>query len=152
MLAVTEVGGNELTRGGRKPFLKATNWADMLDNFQKGTLEAREREVRDRIVIRLEADLCEIQSLQKTVNLLIQVFRTFVWNTSIRFRDFDKAKSPFSENYPMATFDIGEKEDSDDEGEFDEDENITWNWSVLKTTLELRKSKIAFEISDLIFS
>nr|GEV73048.1 hypothetical protein [Tanacetum cinerariifolium] len=32
----------------------------------------QEREVRDRIVIRLEGDLCEIQSLQKTVNLLIQ--------------------------------------------------------------------------------
>nr|KAJ0225472.1 hypothetical protein LSAT_V11C100038090 [Lactuca sativa] len=36
--------------------------------------------------------------------------------------------------------DIGEKEDNDDEGKFKDDENITRNWSVLKTTPKLRKS------------
>lgn len=53
-----------------------------------------------------------------------------------------KVKSPVSDDEAMAkAVDIGEKEDSDDEGKFDDDENITRNWSVLKTTPELRKSK-----------
>ncbi|KAK9073061.1 hypothetical protein SSX86_007383 [Deinandra increscens subsp. villosa] len=53
-----------------------------------------------------------------------------------------KVKTPFSEDEAMAkAVDIGEKEDSDDEGKFEDDENITRNWSVLKTTPELRKSK-----------
>ncbi|KAL7582630.1 hypothetical protein Lser_V15G42768 [Lactuca serriola] len=53
-----------------------------------------------------------------------------------------KVKSPVSDDEAMAkAVDIGEKEDSDDEGKFEDDENITRNWSVLKTTPELRKSK-----------
>ncbi|PWA36459.1 plastid transcriptionally active 12 [Artemisia annua] len=53
-----------------------------------------------------------------------------------------KVKTPFSEDDAMAkAVDIGEKEDSDDEGKFDDDENISRNWSVLKTTPELRKTK-----------
>ncbi|XP_076912319.1 protein PLASTID TRANSCRIPTIONALLY ACTIVE 12, chloroplastic-like [Bidens hawaiensis] len=53
-----------------------------------------------------------------------------------------KVKTTFSDDEAMAkAVDIGEKEDSDDEDKFDDDENITRNWSVLKTTPELRKSK-----------
>lgn len=53
-----------------------------------------------------------------------------------------KVKSPFSDDEAMAkAVDIGEKEESEDEGKFDDDENITRNWSVLKSTPELRKSK-----------
>ncbi|GKD11117.1 protein plastid transcriptionally active 12, chloroplastic, partial [Tanacetum coccineum] len=53
-----------------------------------------------------------------------------------------KVKAPISEDDAMAkAVDIGEKEDSDDEGKFDDDENISRNWSVLKTTPELRKTK-----------
>ncbi|KAL4557888.1 hypothetical protein LXL04_036082 [Taraxacum kok-saghyz] len=53
-----------------------------------------------------------------------------------------KVKSPVNDDEAMAkAVDIGEKEDSDDEGKFEDDEKITRNWSVLKTTPELRKTK-----------
>ncbi|KAL8262334.1 hypothetical protein R6Q59_026383 [Mikania micrantha] len=58
-----------------------------------------------------------------------------------------KVKTSFSDDEAMAkAVDIGEKEDSDDEGKFEDDENITRNWSVLKTTPELRKSKVVLII------
>ncbi|XP_024981756.1 protein PLASTID TRANSCRIPTIONALLY ACTIVE 12, chloroplastic [Cynara cardunculus var. scolymus] len=52
-----------------------------------------------------------------------------------------KVQTPFSDDEAMAkAVDIGEKEDNDNDGIL-EDENITRNWSVLKSTPELRKSK-----------
>ncbi|KAJ9545142.1 hypothetical protein OSB04_024849 [Centaurea solstitialis] len=52
-----------------------------------------------------------------------------------------KVQIPLSDDEAMAkAVDIGEKEDSDDDG-IPEDEVITRNWSVLKSTPELRKSK-----------
>ena len=35
------LAGNKLTTGGHKKFLKAADWADMVNTFQKGAREAR---------------------------------------------------------------------------------------------------------------
>ncbi|CAH1418114.1 unnamed protein product [Lactuca virosa] len=42
----------------------------------------------------------------------------------------------------LASEKVKKVKDSDDEGKFEDDENITRNWSVWKTTPELRKSKV----------